>query len=602
MSKKIRLFTAFLFLAGVLVFSASHAATVKVDILHSQDRYPAGGKYPLLFRLTIAGEWYLHGTKGDEGTLLPTVMRLQAGPGVEVEEFRFPPPQRRKFEYAPEPVELYSGEVLVGAKLSVSGEAPLGPQEIQGELSYQACSETSCLPPETTPLRVSLSVVPPGTRTVSLNQEAFLAQSRLDAQEVQSAGFRTGKGFWLTLLALFLAGLALNLTPCIYPLIPITVSYFGGRTGRGSAAGVVHACLYILGLSLTNAILGLSAALSGELLGSALQNPLVLLCVALVLIALASSFFGLWEIRLPQALTRAASRNYGGYAGSVFMGLTLGIVAAPCIGPFLLGLLTYVGQKGDPFLGFIYFFVMSLGLGLPLALLALFSGAIQRLPLSGDWMLWVRKFMGWVLVGMAAHMVGPLFPGATVKAGLIAVVALAGATHLAWADRTGLTQRGFTLFKRWMGVVLATGAVIFFFYTGIEREGVSWTPYDKEALSRAVQSGRPVILDFYADWCGPCVAMEKGVFKDPEVVQLSHHFETLRVDLTTRRSSQREVLSRYAVRGVPTVVFLDRGGREVKDLRIEELVDQGAFLERMKRGLGRPPPPPPRERGVGVRL
>jgi thiol:disulfide interchange protein DsbD len=515
-------------------------------------------------------------------------MRFQPGPGTEVEGVRFPAAQKKKFDYTTELVEVYEGQVLVRATLSVKREAPTGAQEIKGVLSYQACSETSCLPPESTPFAVSLSIAPPGTQVSFLNQELFLAQGPLEGREASAPGFRPDKGFWLTLLALFLAGLALNLTPCVYPLIPITVSYFGGRTGRHTGVVVVHASLYILGLSTTNAVLGLSAALSGELLGSALQNPLVLLCVALILIGLAASFFGFWEIRLPAAVTRAASRSYGGYAGSLFMGLTLGIVAAPCIGPFLLGLLTYVGQRGDPVLGFVYFFVMSLGLGLPLAALALFSGAIRKLPLSGDWMLWVRKFMGWVLVGMAAHLVGPLFQGPAVRAGLIALAALGAAVHLAWMDRSGLTRRGFTFFKRCVGIVLVIGAGLFFYHTGMEREGVSWLPYERQALDKAAASGQPVILDFYADWCGPCLAMEKDVFQDPEVVRLSRQFATLRVDLTTRQSFHQEVLTRYAIRGVPTVVFLDREGQEAKALRIEELVPKTTFLERMRRLLPSP--------------
>jgi thioredoxin:protein disulfide reductase len=590
MTKKFFFCILFLFLTGISAVSASHAETVKVDIFHSQDRYPAGGRYPLIFRLTIAGPWYLHGTREEEGMLSPTAMRFKAGPGVTVEGLRFPAPQKRRFEYTTEPVEVYSGQVLVRGTLVVKGEASLGAQQIQGKLSYQACSENSCLPPETTPVRVSLSIVPPGTQILSMNQEVFLAQARQENLEASARGFGAGEGLWLTLAALFLAGLALNLTPCIYPLIPITVSYFGGRTGGHIGGVIFHASLYILGLATTNAALGLSAALSGELLGSALQNPLVLLLVALILIVLASSFFGLWEFRLPAALTKAASRNYGGFLGSLFMGLTLGIVAAPCIGPFLLGLLAYVGQKGDPFLGFIYFFVMSLGLGLPLALLALFSGAIRKLPLSGDWMLWVRKAMGWVLVGMAAYLLGPVFQGPAIKSGVIAMVALAAAVHLAWMDRTGLARRGFILFKRCMGIVLVIGAALFFI-GGIAIEGIHWSPYDREAIHKAAGAGRPVILDFYADWCGPCVAMDKDVFRDPEVVRLSKQFTTLRVDLTARHSSHQEVLSRYQIRGVPTVVFLDRQGLEVRDLRLEELVDRKAFLKRMKEFL--PPGGPP---------
>ncbi|MBW1806314.1 MAG: sulfite exporter TauE/SafE family protein, partial [Deltaproteobacteria bacterium] len=222
------------------------------------------------------------------------------------------------------------------------------------------------------------------------------------------SGGGSGATLWLTLLGIFLGGLALNLTPCIYPLIPITVSYFGGKSGKIKENRVLHGLFYISGLALTNSILGVSAALSGGMLGSALQKPVVLIFVACIMIALGLSFFDIWEIRIPSVLTSMASRSFGGYFGTFFMGLTLGIVAAPCLGPFILGLLTYVGQQGDPFLGFLYFFVLSIGLGLPLAFLAVFSGAMDRLPLSGSWMVWIRRFMGWVLVGMAGYMISPL--------------------------------------------------------------------------------------------------------------------------------------------------------------------------------------------------
>ena len=159
-----------------------------------------------------------------------------------------------------------------------------------------------------------------------------------------------GWGMLWTLLGIFAGGLALNLTPCVYPMIPITVSFFGGRTAKdkpGQIKLVFHGLCYLMGLALTNSILGVAAALTGGLMGAMLQNPVVLALIAGVLILFATSLFGLWELRLPGALTQAAGKSYSGYFGSLFMGLTLGVVAAPCIGPFVLGLAYLGGRHGQ---------------------------------------------------------------------------------------------------------------------------------------------------------------------------------------------------------------------------------------------------------------
>ena len=392
----------------------------------------------------------------------------------------------------------------------------------------------------------------------------------------------TDASIWFTLFVLLLSGLALNLTPCVYPLIPITISYFGGKGQMIRGQTIVHALLYMFGLVMTNSLLGLSAALSGGMLGFALQHPIVLIFVAAVIVAMGLSFFGVWELRLPLWLTRVASKGLAGFFGTFFMGLTLGIVAAPCIGPFILGLLVYIGQMGDPLLGLLYFSVLSIGLGLPLAVLAIFSGAMVRLPKSGEWMLWIRRLMGWVLFFMAAFMIGPVLSNPTLKAGLLAAVAVAAAIHLGWLDRSW-GRHGIPFYlKKAIGVGILCGAVLYLAVSLKPVGTIEWVAYDKAVLPKASEEGKPVILEFFAEWCAPCRIMERDVFSDPEVVRLSKKFIAVRVDLTNVKAFHDELLRRYQIRGIPAAILINRNGVEQRDLRIEGYVGKDDFLKRLR--------------------
>ncbi len=385
-----------------------------------------------------------------------------------------------------------------------------------------------------------------------------------------------------TLLGIFAGGIALNLTPCVYPLIPITVSYFGGKTGDSQGKLLVHGVCYIGGLSITNSLLGVTAALTGGLMGTLLQSPLVLGAVAAILVFFATSLLGFWELRLPYWLTQAASKSYAGYFGSLFMGITLGVVAAPCIGPFVLGLLTWVASMGNPWIGFFIFFTLSIGLGLPLFFLAMFSGKLDKLPRSGEWMVWIRKLMGWVLVGMAAYFIRPLLPQ-TAGILVLAAVVLAAGLHLCWIDRSRASFRAFDWLKSGAGIIGLVAATYMIGSLIMQGPAVRWQAYSDQLLSEAVEKQNPVIIDFSAAWCAPCRELDEVTFHDREVVkQAGQDFIMIKVDLTRKGNPDSDrLLQKYDVKGVPTVVFLDKRGEERRELRLVDFLPPNQFLVRM---------------------
>jgi thiol:disulfide interchange protein DsbD len=553
--------------------------TVSVEVIHSTDRYELAKSFPLLLKLTVARGWYIHG-QIKEDYLIPTVLAFSSADGISVEKIEFPAPEKKKFEYTDKAVDVYAGTFYVQGMVKVAQESATGLRSITGELSYQACSKASCLAPETVPIEIGLDVVSAGTITNRINQDIFLASEKMG-----SPASKYDSGILWAIVWIFLGGLALNLTPCVYPLIPITVSYFGGRENRRGGHTILLGILYIAGLALTNSILGVTAALTGGMLGAALQYPVVLIIIALIMFSLGFSFFGFWEIHVPGSITRVASKNFSGYFGAFFMGLTLGIVAAPCLGPFVLGLLTYVGQKGDPFIGFLYFFVLSIGIGLPLCILAIFSSAIDKLPMSGDWMLWVKKLMGWIMIFMGYYFISSFIENPILYHLISGVLAIIAAIHLGWIDKTGARLKSFGLMKKIAGVLIILAAGLYIVSSVDLSEHIAWAPYDETLIREAKEGKKPVILDVYADWCLPCRHMERTVFNKPEIVQLSKGFITLRLDITRKQPEQDNIRDHYRIDGAPTIIFFDKEGKEIPQLRIESEVDAEEFLEHMKKAL-----------------
>ena len=384
-------------------------------------------------------------------------------------------------------------------------------------------------------------------------------------------------------------GLALNLTPCVYPMMGVTISLFGGGVGGGGlgapAAGGVkalpRAIVYVLGIALMYSSLGVAAALTGSLFGGWLANPWVLGAIGLLLLAMALSMFGFYELTVPSGvLSKLGGAAGASLFGTFLAGLLVGVFAAPCIGPPIIALLGYVGSKGDPVFGFWAFFVLSMGLGLPYLVLGVSSGLLTKLPRSGSWMEWVKHLLGVVLLGVAAfYLCLAIAPS---KLAWVVPAALGlGGLYLGFLEPTGRDRPTFRRFKWAVGVAGIVAAVLVVF----ERPApaVTWQAYSDAAVAEARAQGRPVVLDFSADWCVPCHELEQNTFTDRGVAEALEPFTRLKVDFTREDAPQTvELRRRYTITGVPTILFLGPDGREVPAARIVGFLGPRAFVERVR--------------------
>lgn len=374
-----------------------------------------------------------------------------------------------------------------------------------------------------------------------------------------------------SLFLIFLSGIGLNLTPCVYPLIPITISYFGARSGQIKGKPYNHALAYIGGIAITNSLLALLATFTGSILGSVLQKPYVIGSVSALLFVLALSLFGYWEVRIPSKISQLLSKEFSGYKGSFFIGLFFGLFAAPCAGPFIVGLMLYVAKEANPATGFLYFLSLSLGMGLPIGLLATFSGMINRLPSSGEWMVWVKRLFAWTLVFMAAYMLRAILEQ-RLERWLLAGVLFASGVDLGFLFKNAK----FSYLKRAIGVFL----MLFSFYlpASYQKQQLNWLPYRDSLIEEATLRKRPVLIDFYAEWCLSCAEMERRIFQDPEIANMCKKFLLIRVDLTRQLPEQKSLLKRFDIKGLPTIVFVTKKGT----FKLEGEIKTQVFLKKLR--------------------
>lgn len=593
-------------------FSFAQPQLVTLKLEKNNIKIEVGKTINVVLLASIEPGWHINSNKPNDEYLIPTKIS-SLNKSFPLKDIVFPTPEERKLAVSEKPVSVFEGEAKFVLTFNVDQAVANGKYKIPVVFSYQGCNDQTCMPPTSTTAELNLEVI---SVTTKLKSEVAGAKGEVEsvksetrqtnsprlrqieaggrqAEEVKSEDENPKKvidsveklvnakmeerGFFLSLIIVFLGGLALNLTPCVYPLIPITIGYFGGQTEGRTSRLFVLGLFYVLGIALTYSIVGVVTSLSGAMFGTLLQKPVVIIFICLIFIALALSMFGVYEFKLPDSWTAKAGGAKSGVFGAFFMGLTMGIVAAPCIGPFVLSLVTVVAAKGNAVYGFVMFFVLALGLGFPYLILALFSGKIKSLPRAGLWMEAVKHIFGFVMIGMAIYYAGPLLPK-TVNNYLLPAFGIFTAVFLFFFDKTGDKNKGFKIFKTIFS--LAIVAVAIYALWPVKESSLNWQKFDQVLFKEAKANNEKIIIDFSAEWCVPCRELDAQTFSNAKVIEAGKDFKAFKADMTKSDSEETEKLRQeFKVIGVPTVLIIDSKGNEVH--RLTGFVNAEEFLKLM---------------------
>ena len=513
-------------------------------------------------------------------------------------------------------------------------------------VTMQGCADKGlCYPPMDKPLKISASAIGgangggssvaptagPATQALLGGGAAASSSPTIVAPTVQSASqsggwlsarddyseaerILSGGSFALALGIFFALGVGLAFTPCVLPMVPILLSIVAGQeASRGKAVRLAIA--YVLGMAIVNTIIGVAAGLLGQGLVAFLQAPWVLALFALLMVILSLSMFGMYEIQLPAGLrdridNAARKQQSGQWIGAAMMGVLSGLIVSPCVTAPLAAALAFIAKTGDAVFGGATLFALSLGMGLPLVILA--GGGGTLLPRAGAWMDGVKRFFGFLLLGVALWIVRPLLATPVLLLGW-GVLLLVAATFMRVFDSLPDGVSGGRRLLKGLGVAVALlGAVALVGAAAGARdplaplaglstaasgnanasapaaEGVKFQRVRSVAeLDQLVATaGRPVMFDFYADWCISCKEMERFVFTDPRVKARLDRMVLVQADVTANNADDQALLKRFGLFGPPGIIFFDGSGKEVAGTRVIGAQSSDQFLRSLDKAFG----------------
>ncbi|MCY4362759.1 MAG: protein-disulfide reductase DsbD [Gammaproteobacteria bacterium] len=544
----------------------------------------ATGPQSVRFTWAVADGYYLYRDKfsfsslADDVDIDETAIRVPRGKVKQDESFG--------------DVEVNTGLVAVDVPLLSTGT---GISEALFQVGYQGCKDGSvCYPPQRKEISVGLGQVVAATVQP-------VSQAQLSAQDRITEKLKQGS-LALNIIAFFIFGVLLSLTPCVFPMIPILSGIIVGQPGKVTGLhGFVLSLAYVLAMALTYALLGVLAGSFQLNLQAASQNIWVIGAFSLVFVLLALSMFGFYELRMPAAMqSRLASlsepRNGSGLYSCALMGAVSAVIVGPCVAPPLAGALLYISQTGDALLGGAALFSMGLGFGVPLLVIGASAGSL--LPRVGAWMEKVKQGFGIIMLGVAVWFLERVIPG-NIAMILWALLVILAALLLGALDRNARAGKAI----RAIGIagLVYAGALIIGALSGSQdmlrplahlageppakssldfRRIKSAADLDRN-LAAAGAAGKLVMLDFYADWCVTCIEMEEDTFSEPAVKQALSGVVLLQADVTRNDDEDQQLLERFRLFGPPAILFFSTDRRELQEYRLIGYVKPEQFLSHL---------------------
>ena len=522
---------------------------------------------------------------------------------------QFPPAEEKQDEEFGR-VAIYKHELQLALPVTPAA----GASKLQLKVTYQGCAEDGiCYPPMHQTLSLPVAAAAPAPAASIAPPPSAPAAESVDADQLSA--LLANSGLPVIAATFFGFGLLLALTPCVFPMVPILSSIVVGERGpAGAGRGLLLSVVYVLAMAATYAAVGLTAGLFGRNVQAAFQHPVVLVAFSALFVALALSMFGFFHLQLPQGLRQRLENSHrgtqgGSLAGVALMGVLSAVIVGPCVAPPLAGALLYLAHEGSPVVGGVALFALGLGMGVPLLIVGASAG--HFLPRAGAWLERVQHVFGVVSLGMAIWFLGRVLPP-TLTLALWSLLLIGTGIFLRALEPLPELASGWQRLWKGLGLalviyggVLIVGAAAgaddllkplapFTSRTenvGPERKQAFTTVKGSAGLAAAIQqasaAGRPVLLDFYADWCVECKRLERETFADPQVSQRLAGFTLLRADVTANDETDRALMAGLSLFGPPAVLLYDPTGQERRDQRLIGFAGPAEFLTRLT-ALGTP--------------